>query len=115
MNIFLQQSGPSFTNLGDLAMLRVAVRRFRESFPDCSITVLSDPGRVAGEYVDNVFTMDWSSVSQVFGPGCLFGRFTRALGRSDSAIVTRYPIFMHGVSLRHRVKGGYADSIARFI
>jgi colanic acid/amylovoran biosynthesis protein len=115
MNIFLQQGGPSFGNLGDLAMLRVAVRRFRESFPDCSITVLSDPGFVASEYVDNVFTIDLSAVPRVFGPGCLFGRFTRVLGTNDSAIVTRYPVFMHGVYLRHRVRGRSADSIARFI
>jgi colanic acid/amylovoran biosynthesis protein len=115
MNILLQQGGHSFVNLGDLAMLQVAVRRFRESFRDCSITVLSDPGIVAGEYVDNVFAIDAYTVPRIFGPGCLFGRFTRVLGTKDSAIVTRFPVFMHGVYLRHRVRGGPADSIARFI
>jgi colanic acid/amylovoran biosynthesis protein len=37
------------------------------------------------------------------------------LGKKDSAIVTRYPAFLHGVSLRHRVRGGSADSITEFI
>jgi len=115
MNIVLQQGGHSFVNLGDLAMLQVTVRRFRESFPDCIITVLSDPGVDASEYIENVFAIDAHAVPRVFGPGCLFGRFARVLGTSDSAIVTRYPVFMHGIALRHRVTGRSAVPIATFI
>src|SRR5947207_48295 len=101
-NILLQQGGHSFVNLGDLAMLQVAVGRFRASFPDCIITVLSDPGVVASKYLDDVPTIDVHTVPRMFGPGCLFGRFARVLGKKDSAIVTRYPALMHAVSLRHR-------------
>jgi polysaccharide pyruvyl transferase WcaK-like protein len=115
MNILLQQGGHDFVNLGDLAMLQVTVRRFRESSPNCIITVLSNATIDPGEYVYNTSGVDVQAVSRVFGPGCLFGRASRRLGTNDSAIVTRYPVLMHGVALRHRLRGQLSDPIASFI
>jgi polysaccharide pyruvyl transferase WcaK-like protein len=116
VKILLQHgSSLEFANLGDLAMLRVAVHRLREYFSGCDIAVLSAPGVDASRYVENVSTVDVNSIPRLLGPGCLFGRFSQGLGPSDSLLVTRYPFLMHGVVLRHWIRGRPCASLAKFI
>lgn len=115
MKVFLQQGGHEFANLGDLAMLRVAVGRFREHFSGCDIAVLGTPDVDASRYVDHVSTIDVNCIPRLLGPGCLFGRHSQGLGSSDSLLVTRYPFLMRGVVLRHWIRGKPCAPLAKFI
>jgi colanic acid/amylovoran biosynthesis protein len=112
----MQQGGHAFWNLGDWAMLLVAVRRCRELFPGCEIqVVVVDPERLR-VCVPGTAALTMRSCSAVLGTGSLFGRYAWKSLPWEQAFVQGAPrVSLPLIRLRRRYFGLGAEDVDRFV
>src|SRR5690554_954188 len=89
MRILIDQGGHAFKNVGDWAMLEVAIERLRELFPGCRLSVIGEAERVE-TCVFDATPVSLAGRHMLIGSGSLLGRHGRLLGHADRKVVCRY-------------------------
>lgn len=91
MRILMEQGGHAFRNVGDWAMLRVAVNRLRTLFPGCQISLLGDDAARIAECMPEVQPLTTEARGQTTGAGCLLGRWSGHAGEIDRKLMWSKP------------------------
>ncbi|MEX0654178.1 MAG: polysaccharide pyruvyl transferase family protein [Phycisphaeraceae bacterium] len=87
MQIVLEQGGHAFRNVGDWAMLEVAIRRLAGLFPDAQLSVFADDPQRVRERLAQVHPLTTAGRNMIAGKGCLLGRWAdRAAGVESHAL-----------------------------
>lgn len=105
MRIVIEPGSYSLCNMGDVAMLQVAVRRLRLSFPSAEIRVLThDPAALAAFCPEAIAQpasgrVPWVSGRVLLGRlhGLMPGPFSRTLTRARMAIGRRWPALVEAL------------------
>jgi len=116
MRIVMEQGGHAFKNMGDWAMLQVAVQRFKKLFPGCDIAVLcDDPSRVP-ECVRGATGVPTRGRDMVLRSGSLLGRLSSGFAHLDQAVVRMYPrVALPLVLHRYRSCGWDHEPVESFV
>jgi polysaccharide pyruvyl transferase WcaK-like protein len=105
VKIVLEQGGYAFRNLGDLAMLQVAIERLRSLWPDAQISVLtSEPQRLKAA-CPGTHPLPLRGRDLACGPYSLLGRLKRFSGDLERRLVQElhpwsYPLLSLKLRLR---------------
>jgi polysaccharide pyruvyl transferase WcaK-like protein len=116
MRILMEQSGHALKNLGDWAMLRVAVQRCRDVFPGCRIQVVGEDATRIRECIPEAEPITTAAREMVLSPPGILGGST-ALGRRTNKMLVRHmpavglPIARAG----HRRRGADTASFDQFV
>ena len=106
LRIVMEQSGHALGNLGDWAMVQVAVRRCRSLFPGCEIRVFGKDANRVRQCLPDVTPLAWAGQPYLLGDGPLLGRWGGRLFHVDRTFVRAWPrIAMPLVRLRHQLFG----------
>lgn len=106
----MEQGGHAFKNVGDWAMLRVAVNRLRALFPGCQISLLGDDAARIAECMPEVQPLTTKARRHATGAGCLLGRWSGHAGEIDRKLMWSQPDWIRPlVRLRRGSRPGVAE------
>jgi colanic acid/amylovoran biosynthesis protein len=81
MHVLLDSGDYHFSNMGDVAMLQVAVARLLEIWPSASIDVLTQDSAALAKYLPGAFPLSWHGRSSWMGRGALLGPLEKVARR----------------------------------
>ena len=89
MRILLKHGSDHLLNYGDVAMLKVTVRRLREFWPDAYIQTFTVAPERLSKYISDISPLNPVGRSDFLRAGRLFGRLHRYIPGSNSRKLTR--------------------------
>lgn len=114
MRILIEQGGHAFQNLGDWAMLEVAVRRLQHEYPHAELGVFGHDVERIRDCVPGVIPICNRARQMVLESGCLLGRFSSPLGNIDRMAVQSMPrMGLPLVKWRQRMRSRGGESLDR--
>src|SRR5579884_1177966 len=90
IKILIDVSTTNLLNVGDIAMLQVAVSRLRSLWPSAAIQVIVSQPNLLERYCPDAGAILDTGHQLIFRPGGLFGRFGRRAPALERTIRTRY-------------------------
>jgi polysaccharide pyruvyl transferase WcaK-like protein len=124
MNILVENNCCDLLNMGDVAMLQVAVERLRQLWPEALIRVITSRSDLLRKYCPTAEAVPVTGRSAWFYDRSLFGKmhsigprpFDIALSRCTEAIRRTRPSFLHNMlSLKAKVSHRDMSSVDLFI
>jgi polysaccharide pyruvyl transferase WcaK-like protein len=116
MRILVDNAGYLLQNLGDVAMLQVAVRRLRRLWPEASIEVLTDRPERLAEFCPGVRPLSGYGRYLWFKDGGIFRGLGRLTPTAERGVRCRYPTLATSLmKTRHRRRRADAGEIYAFL
>ncbi len=116
MRILIEQSGYGLHNMGDWAMLAVAIERCRALFPHARLDVMGDTEPLRRHFGDTVRPIPTSGRDRLLGNNALLGGFSRFARGLDRRTAMRSPqIAAKLVRVKRRLAGKETADLDLFV
>lgn len=124
MRVLLDSGDYHCSNLGDVAMLQVAVSRLRELWPSASIEVITQDPEVLAKHCPEAVPVSWSGRDIWLSRGTLLGRLDRVARRVtpgsaaslEDVLRRRRPGLLASlIRAKLRVRGSTTDELDEFL
>ncbi len=114
--VFMTVSGGDMCNVGDIAMLQVAVARVRRLLPDAEIHVLTGCATRTERFLPTARPVMGDGRNTFFAPGSLFKQLALILPECERRAIVRFPCSTGRIiALKKRLRGRPAPEVLSFL